>query len=124
MNWGKIIVITLSTFVIFIAGMSIYMFASPQDDYDHDYYEKGLSFDKDYAREENVVKYHAQPQIQLNNYAVEIDFTGNATGTIKFERPSDDGMDKIFQVNASKLIVPVTSLATGKWQVIIDWKSN
>lgn len=124
MNWGKTIVISLSTFIIFIAGMSIYMLASPQDDYDQDYYEKGLSFDKDYAREENVVKYHAQPQIQLSSYAVEVAFTGKATGTIKFERPSDNQMDKIYQVNALKLTVPVTNLATGKWQVIVDWKSN
>lgn len=124
MNWGKGIVFTLSLFVLFIAGLSIYMFATPQDDYDHAYYEKGLNFDKDYAKEENVVKDHAQPSIQTGKYAVVLDFHKTATGTVKFERPSDTRMDKVFAVDSSKLIVPVTSLAQGEWQLICNWKSS
>lgn len=124
MNWGKIIVITLAIFGVFIAGMSVYMFTSPQDDYDHDYYEKGLNFDHDYNREENVVKDHAQPQIQMGTDSVLISFNTTVAGTIKFERPSATQMDKIFQVAASRVIIPLRKLQQGEWQLVFDWKSN
>jgi hypothetical protein len=124
MNWGKSIVITLVVFVVFITGMSVYMFGTPQDDYDHDYYEKGLDFDKDYAKEENVVKYHAQPMIQLENEAVTIAFHTVATGTIKFERPSNTGMDKLFKISASSFTLPDSELAKGEWQLTLTWESN
>lgn len=124
MNWGKGIVFTLSVFVLFIAGLSIYMFSTPQDDYDHAYYEKGLNFDKDFIKEENVVKDHAQPQIQVGKYAVILDFHKVSTGTVKFERPSDTRMDKVFPVDSSKLIVPVTSLAQGEWQLTFNWRNS
>lgn len=124
MNWGKVIVITLAIFGLFIAGMSVYMFATPQDDYDHEYYEKGLNFDKDYAREENVVKDDAQPHIRIDNSALYISFKNTASGTIKFERPSDTHMDRIFAVNTAYYIVPTAKLLPGEWQVVFEWKSG
>jgi len=124
MNWGKIIVITLAIFGVFIAGMSVYMLASPQDEYDHDYYEKGLNFDHDYAKEENVVKDNAQPQIQIGTDNVLISFNTSAAGTIKFERPSGTQMDQTFQVAASRVIIPLRKLQQGEWQLVFDWKSN
>jgi len=124
MNWGKGIVFSLTVFVLFIAGLSIYMFATPEDDYDHAYYEKGLNFDKDYALEENVVKYHVQPQVKVSNQSVIVDFHSASTGTVKFDRPSDTRMDKVYPVGSSKLVVPVTTLAQGEWQLTFNWKSK
>jgi hypothetical protein len=63
MNWGKAVIIILLTFVLFISGLSYFMFRAPIDDYDHRYYEKGLTFDADYIREQQVSKDHAQPVI-------------------------------------------------------------
>ncbi len=63
MNWGKGIIAGMIIFVLFIAGMCIYMFTSPQDDFDQQYYEKGLTFNHDYDREQQVTKDHAEPLI-------------------------------------------------------------
>jgi len=124
MNWGKGLTLTLAIFVLFIAGMSIYMFASPQDDYDHDYYERGLRFDKDYNREENVIKYHAQPKIVMTDENIIFSFSGEPTGSVKFERPSNTGMDRVFRISSLQLSIPVKQLTKGDWQLIFDWKSN
>lgn len=124
MNWGKGIVITLTVFVLFITGLGVYMFGTPQDDYDHDYYEKGLNFDQYYVKEQNVIRDHAQPLIEFNSKEVTINFHAAATGNIKFERPSDTKMDKQFNVSSATFTIPVSDLAQGEWQLTLNWKSN
>jgi hypothetical protein len=70
MNWGKATVLILIVFVLFIGGMSVYMFRSPKDDYDPQYYEDGINFDHDYNRETQVNKDHAQPAIRINTDSI------------------------------------------------------
>ena len=96
MNWGKGIVIGIAIFVIFIVGMCIYMFVSPTDDYDHQYYEKGLTFNHDYDREEQVIKDHAQPLIGLTDRQVILTFGQPAKGKVRFMRPSNATADRVY----------------------------
>ena len=127
MNWGKGIIIGMAIFVVFIVGMCIYMIASPTDAFDHQYYEKGLSFNQDYNREEQVTKDHAQPQIEIEDHQIKFVFSQPAKGTIKFMRPSSTSKDRVYSINSAKGLassVPLESFAAGKWQLVFEWTSN
>jgi len=124
MNWGKGIILGMAIFVLFIVGLCVYMLASPADDFDHQYYEKGLNFDHDYAREQQVVKDHAQPLIQFTGEQLKITFSQSANGTVKFTRPSSSLSDRTFPITHTELDIPLKSLATGEWQLTFEWTSN
>ena len=127
MNWGKWIVIVLIIFVAGITWMTVYFFMSPVDDYDHQYYEKGLSFNHDYDRELQVTKYHAQPTVSIETKQVKFTFAQPVIGIIKFMRPSDAALDKTFHVNSGEsreVYIPLEKLPVGNWQIDMEWQSN
>jgi len=125
MNWGKGLVIVLIVFVCFITAMSVKMFSQTNDEYDHDYYEKGLSFNADYNKEQQVVKDDAKPQIAIKDGVINIKFKEKAKGSIRFVRPSDHDMDRYLNFNTADLNTFTTRIPFhGQWQVIIAWKSN
>ena len=124
MNWGRIIIVTLAAFILFITGMSVYMFASPDDGFDHAYYEKGLDYDKDYNREALAVADHAQPEIRIAENGIVITFVQPAKGEVQFQRPSSTAMDHVFPIDGQTVIVPGSAIARGNWQLVLDWKSN
>ena len=114
-------------FMLFIIGMSIYMFNAPADEYDHNYYEKGLNYTRDYNLEEQVTKDHAQPVIEQQKGEVVLSFKEPITGTIKFVRPSNKSQDKAFAINSGadkQVVLPLKDIASGQWQLVISWKSN
>jgi hypothetical protein len=126
MNWGKGIIIGMGLFMLFIILMCVKMFALPADEYDHHYYEKGLSFDKDYAKERQVIKDNARPVIYINGRQVKITFSAPANGSVRFIRPSSEALDKIFQLNTDTgnvAEIPVPALVKGRWQMVLEWKS-
>lgn len=127
MNWGKGLITGMAIFMLFILSMCFYMFRIPADEYDHQYYEKGLNFNADFAKEQQVLKDHAQPQIALNGAIVDINFAGPATGTAKFIRPSSAALDKSFAIetgNQTAAKLPVNSLAKGRWRLLLQWQSG
>jgi hypothetical protein len=125
MNWGKGLVIGMLLFVTFIVSMGFYMFNMPADDYDHQYYEKGLDFNKDYDREKQVVTDKAQPLIKQLNGEVTIEFTQPAAGTIKFVNPLGKSKDLVFSLNTGKTTtIPADKLTTGRWAIRLDWNSQ
>ncbi|RKR83571.1 hypothetical protein BDD43_3781 [Mucilaginibacter gracilis] len=126
MNWGKGIVTGMLVFILFILSMCIYMFTTPQDEYDHQYYEKGLNFDQDYNKEMQVTKDKARPLVKINGNFCNIGFIEPAIGTVKFIRPSSQAMDKTIALNTqlgNSAQVSVKDLVSGKWKVILEWKS-
>ena len=127
MNWGKAIFWGLAIFVVFIMAMCVYMFAAPVDDYDHEYYEKGLSFNADYDRERQVVTDHAQPDIKVSNKLISFVFSSAIKAKIKFMRPSSNQADRVYieECNAQNAIsLPVTNFAPGPWQLELEWQSK
>lgn len=126
MNWGKGIVIGMTCFVAFIVSLGVFMFMQP-DDYDQQYYEKGLAYDKDYGKEKQVITDHAQPLINLQDTALTITFHQPAHGQINFVRPSDRHLDKIINLETgmlNKSLIPISRLATGQWQLELSWTSD
>jgi hypothetical protein len=125
MNWGKGIIIGMVLFMIFILSMCIYMFRMPADEYDHQYYEKGINFDQDFDKERQVYKDHAQPEINIVGKELTVTFVEPATGTVRFIRPSSEALDKVFKLNIGRATaVSVSSLVAGKWQMVLEWKSS
>ncbi|MDB5005539.1 MAG: nitrogen fixation protein FixH [Mucilaginibacter sp.] len=127
MNWGKGIVGGMIIFMLFIISMCVYMIMSPADDYDHQYYEKGLSFSKDYDKEIQVVKDHAQPVIIINSITMRLVFNKPAIGKITFLRPSNQYQDRVFKIDthAGPLVyLPLNSIEKGKWRLLIEWESE
>lgn len=124
MNWGKGIVGGMIVFMLFIIAMSVYMFMAPEDQYDHQYYEKGLNFDKFYNKEAQVVKDHAQPVIKISGGIITLTFDQSAKGTITFMRPSNDAMDKTYNIDGKEAQFPVVLVGKGQWQFVFDWVSN
>jgi len=127
MNWGKGIITGMIVFMLFILSMCVYMFASPTDEYDHQYYEKGLNFNKDYDREQQVTKDHAQPSIQQIDSELVLRFTKPVKGKIAFVRPSNQKMDKSFKLETAEeniVEIPTTTLSTGQWQLVLEWETD
>ena len=127
MNWGKVTVIILAVFVLFIGGLSYMMFTSPVDDYDHQYYEDGLNFDHDFNREQQVTKDHAQPSVLVDSSGIKFTFPQAVKGSVKFLRPSSDAHDISYALDnkkGSSIQFPTTHIAKGEWQLVFEWKSN
>lgn len=127
MNWGKGIIAGMVLFMLFIFSMCFYMFRAPDDDYDHQYYEKGLTYNQYYNKEMQVVKDKAQPVIKIAGKYISIKFKDPAAGTLRLQRPSSVSLDKSYRfdthgsANIQFLASPVTK---GRWQLILDWQSN
>jgi hypothetical protein len=127
MNWGKATIVILSVFVLFISGLGVFMFRSPADDYDHQYYENGLNFDHDYKQETQVAKDHAQPVIQIDTCCIRFSFPQAIKGTVKFMRPSSDARDMVYPLNNEnhqQIQLPTAHIAKGKWQLVFAWTSD
>jgi hypothetical protein len=127
MNWGKGIIGGMVLFMIFILSMCVYMFMAPEDGYDHQYYEKGLNFDKDFKKERQVETDHAKPAITVLGKTIKIMFIKPASGTIKFIRPSNQALDKAVKLDSTAgkdITIPVGSMAIGRWQLVLNWESS
>ncbi|WP_184547163.1 FixH family protein [Mucilaginibacter sp. FT3.2] len=127
MNWGKGIIGGMVLFMLFIISMCVYMFMIPEDGYDHQYYEKGLNFDKDYNKERQVEQDGARPLIHVSRKAVIITFTKPALGRVKFVRLANQILDKEFKLDSiagNTIVIPVQSIAAGRWQLVLNWESN
>ncbi|MES2377854.1 MAG: FixH family protein [Bacteroidota bacterium] len=127
MNWGKGIIGGMILFMLFIISMCVYMFRLPEDDYDHQYYEKGLSFNKDYNKEKQVVNDHARPVIIIKKGIMCLAFTKPVVGNIKFIRASNKYQDRIFEMDShagALVYLPLKTIEKGKWKLVIDWISS
>ena len=123
-NWGKGLIIGMGIFMLFIIGLAVAIFNQKADDYDHSYYEKGLDFDNDYKREQQVVTDGAKPTIKVSAGVLNLRFKEQTKGKLHFQRPSDQKMDKemLFETDATgKSEVLLKQYARGRWQLIIEW---
>jgi len=126
-NWGKGLMIGMSIFMLFIISLAVMIFRQDTDGYDHSYYEKGLDFNADYDREQQVYTDGAKPVVKLNGAMLNIGFTGAVKGRLLFQRPSDEKMDKsvAFQSDPyGRVEIPLTHIARGHWQLIFEWSNN
>ncbi len=127
MNWGTKIVIGMAVFIAFIIGMAIIMLSSETDALvETDYYEKGIGYDSDYKKKEQVMADKAQPAITLSKNDISFKFKQPAKGNIKFLRPANNKLDRDIQLNTTAdnmLILPAKDFAKGRWRLVLNWNS-
>jgi hypothetical protein len=127
MNWGTKLLIGMGSFMAFIITLTVLMIRSGSDDLvDKDYYQKGIEYDKDYARKSQMQKDQAEPEISIGD-SIRIVFNKPMTGTVRFLHPSDTKKDRIVSLNSGigkKIALPLSDIAEGHWKLIIEWKSD
>lgn len=127
MNWGTKIVLGMGLFMVFIITLVVMMVRSNSDDLvDTDYYEKGIEYDKDYDRKNQVLKDNAEPEISVNEHLT-ILFKNPVSGTIRFIHPSDKSNDRSMPINSGAVNViklPLDSFKRGHWKIMLEWKSS
>lgn len=131
MHWGKSIVLVLALSMFMILSMGIYLMTRPTDNYDADYYQRGLNFDRDYIRERQVFLDKAEPQINQRLKTLQVHFKNPIDGKIKCRifiiRPSSGKMDTNFSIykrKGSDWILNGNFLAKGNWQLILEWNQG
>lgn len=128
MNWGTKLVIGMLCFMSFIIVLAVLMFNSKPDALvDTDYYEKGLNYDADYNRKEQVKKDHAEPEVNVVEKGLFITFKTPASGIVKLMRIADMRMDKSVRIHADakkKVQIPLDDVAKGRWKLIISWENE
>lgn len=115
-------------FMSFIVVLGVLMFNSKTDALvDTDYYEKGLEYDKDYNRKEQVKADHARPEIRPSAGYLKLSFKTAAAGELKLLRSSDKKMDKRVAIRTderNQVNIRLSGIAKGPWRVIISWQSD
>jgi len=125
MNWGNKLFLALALFMTFILFLSTKMILSNNDELiDKAYYEKGLSYDKEYEAERLALKDSVMPAIEVDNEAL----------TIKFKTPASFDLDCKYLPNAGKdcsykgeiiengiFSIPVSKLSKGTWQLTLGF---
>ncbi|WP_395626290.1 FixH family protein [Daejeonella sp.] len=127
MNWGTKLVIGMGLFMAFIITLVVFMMRSDSDDLvDKDYYQKGIEYDKEYARKNQVQQDNAEPEIYVGD-SLKIVFKKPATGSVRFLHPSDKKNDRTLNMETSKnnvFVLPLNETSKGHWKLILEWKSE
>lgn len=128
MNWGTKLMIGMICFMSFIVVLGVLMFNSKDDALvDKDYYEKGLDYDKDYNRKEQVKTDNATPDISVSETELIISFKAGAEGELRLIRNEDQRMDKKAALKtdlANQVRFPLKGLAKGQWRIVLSWVSG
>lgn len=128
MNWGTKLVIGMLCFMSMIVVLGVLMVTSQNDTLvENDYYEKGIHYDTDYNKKEQVKVDHAEPLFTIEADSMLITFKKQAEGTIKFIRASDKTMDRLYRLNTNalnQLRLPIKTKAKGLWKLRLDWNSE
>ena len=128
MNWGTKLMIGMGLFMAFIITLATLMIRSKSDDLvDSNYYERGINYNKDYDKKEQVRKDHAEPGLIISNRAITLTFMKPAQGTVRMMRPADKRMDRTAPFQTDKhqqLEIPLKNFAKGSWKVELEWQSE
>ncbi len=128
MNWGLRIVIGMGLAMTAVVATGIYMVSKDSDTLEeNDYYERGMQYEAEYEKKENVVRDHSKATVLMNQDSLIFHFTGAENkGIIYLKRPSDRNMDKTlpFVTSTSYYQISRNQLHTGAWQIRIEWQHD
>ena len=127
MNWGTKLIIGMGLFMSFIITLVVLMIRSETDDLvDSDYYEKGIEYDKDYVRKNQLIEDMAEPKISITDL-LKITFKSPSKGSIRFIHPSDKTQDNTLPIDTgsdNQVQIPLNEYRKGYWKISIEWQSN
>jgi len=129
MNWGTKLVIALGLFMSFILILSMKMIFSDKDDLvEKDYYQKGLNYDAEYLKIQNVQRDAAEPVVSFGpDKKLDLHFKLPAKGVAKFLHSSNRDLDRVFQVTSDSsgaASLRLSDLSSGYWHLELEWKSD
>ncbi len=127
LNWSKIVIGVLISFVIFITTLGIWMALSPQSLYDNDYYERGenhaIQMQKEISGKDII--------LDLNVESLKLKVIFKKSGYVKSARLiclSDKSRDKEIKVNdttlKSSVFINLGNLHNGLWIIEIYGQSD
>lgn len=131
-NWGIAIIIVI---ILFFGSMAFRIWLSYQQDLNlvmEDYYPKGINFQQQIQKENNLNKLKQKPQIVLKGAHLLIIYPGsfkghNLKGSILVYRPSDSKLDHKFEMNPDTTMIQMidaNQFISGKYQVKMDWEMD
>lgn len=127
MNWGTKLVIAMAVFIGFIISMGVIMLLSKTDALvETDYYEKGIGYDNEYRKKEQVIADHTPPDIRVSGQNIVLKFVQPANGNIRFLRPDDKKLDRNIPLNLEPdniMVLPAAGFPKGRWRLSLNWKS-
>lgn len=121
MNWGKGIILGMIVFMGFIISLVVFMIRSSDDNYDKDYYEKGINYNLEFKEKQQVIEDSIIPQLNLSNQVLDIKFKQAEKGIIYLKRPSNGNLDRQLNFVGKKVYIPLNKLKKGHWQIVINW---
>ncbi|WP_396164414.1 FixH family protein [Flavobacterium sp.] len=130
-NWGTGIVIAFAVFMLFI--LSFVFKVQSNDKYDNelvveDYYKKEVTVQSDIEKQLNANALQEKVVIQNTANGIKILFPTSfdykkINGKVSFYRPSSQKLDFEIKLSLSSsyLLIPKSNLATGLWDISINW---
>ncbi len=129
MNWGKWIIVSFVLFAGFIGTLVTVCMREEVGLVSKDYYQEELAYQDQIIRISNTNQLEQKPVIQKTGNFIEItfeQFSEIENGALKLFRPSDAGMDRIFELKTQgkKQIFPVDELKKGMYRARMQWTMN
>ena len=128
MNWGTKLAIGMALFIGFIVTLMVFMLKSKSDALvDNDYYEKGIHYNKDYDKKENVKKDDAAPLILIGKNNIRLTFKKTAQGSVTMIRTADKRLDRTTPLQTDvnqNFEIPLQHFAKGLWKLQLEWESD
>lgn len=130
-TWGTGIAIFFSLFVVFMLWM---VYKTSQQDFDlvaEDYYAKEIAFQGVMDKTANYQQLNEEVKLIQKSDALVLSIPtkalkANSSVLLHLFRPSDDLLDKVYEVNGSEnpIEVPMNELVQGEYIVKLEWKTD
>lgn len=129
MNWGKKLIIGMALFMAFIVSLGAVMIMKTDDDalIEKNYYEKGISYGKDFDAKQAAIDDMVLPAIHTNNFGVTITFPVPVKYQLVCRRLSDYHMDKVFNGYTDEdrnIQLSKGMLESGPWRLRIEYTAD
>lgn len=132
LNWGVMIAIFYSAFVLVLIAFLFYSRTVKFDLVSEDYYDQEIKYQD---RIDKIIRAKSlKQQLELETFkeAIMLQYPSymnrsELTGKIHFYRPSDKNLDFFITVavdSSNKQIVPTSNLKSGLWNLKVEWAKS
>lgn len=125
MNWGKGIVIAMSTFIVFIVVLATIMMTSKIDLESDDYYKQEIAFEEEIKALTNANALDKGISINQTKESISFEIPVELKAEkirVAFHRPNDQSLDVSFDIaKGEHNTIPSNMLKKGKYKVEISY---
>ncbi len=124
MNWGKGIIIAMSAFVIFILTLVFTIMSNRVDLTSDDYYKKEIGFQDEIEAQRLGQNFDRKLIIQQSKNSIFFEFKDSLPakiGTIEFNRPSDQKLDKTIVWKGEQMILSKNLFQKGLYYLTLEF---